>query len=348
MNYESSAKQILNVLGKDNIQSATHCMTRLRFVLKDEAGIDDERVKKIPGVMGVMRKGGQYQIIIGNEVAKCFAELKKLGVASSDEPAEKPKEKMTLKGVGNAILDYISGSMSALIPALIGGGMIRVLLMILSLCGVINESHDRRRCRRCADRAVLPGGVYIFAVPSPLSLPQFISESGGSNFTHALIVAAVSVIVTALITWFTTDPEDGSEPSQPEIEEVTPQAEAGFHDTRKIASPLSGQIIPLAQVNDATFAEEMMGKGMAVIPDEGVVYAPFDGTVEALFLTGHAIGLKSEGGVQLLIRFDLDAIRQAGYDVTTPVIVTNSNDYIDVIGKEGAHADATQPLLYVM
>ena len=120
MNYESSAKQILNALGKDNIQSATHCMTRLRFVLKDEAGIDDERVKKIPGVMGVMRKGGQYQII-GNEVAKCFAELKKLGVVSSDEPAEKPKEKMTLKGVGNAILDYISGSMSALIPALIEG-----------------------------------------------------------------------------------------------------------------------------------------------------------------------------------------------------------------------------------
>lgn len=50
MNYESSAKQILNVLGKDNIQSATHCMTRLRFVLKDEAGIDDERVKKIPAL----------------------------------------------------------------------------------------------------------------------------------------------------------------------------------------------------------------------------------------------------------------------------------------------------------
>lgn len=118
---------------------------------------------------------------------------------------------------------------------------------------------------------------------------------------------------------------------------------------------------------------------MAVILDEGVVYAPFDGTVEALFLTGHAIGLKSEGGVQLLIhigldtvnlngqhftpavkngdsvkvgdvliRFDLDVIRQAGYDVTTPVIVTNSNDYIDVIGKESAHADAMQPLLYVM
>ena len=115
-----------------------------------------------------------------------------------------------------------------------------------------------------------------------------------------------------------------------------------------IGGGVAGVLIGLFSLEAYTFAEEMMGKGMAVIPDEGVVYAPFDGTVEALFLTGHAIGLKSEGGVQLLIHFDLDAIRQAGYDVTTPVIVTNSNDYIDVIGKESAHADAMQPLLYVM
>ena len=146
-----------------------------------------------------------------------------------------------------------------------------------------------------------------------------------------------------------------------------------------IGGGVAGVLIGLFSLEAYTFAEEMMGKGMAVIPDEGVVYAPFDGTVEALFPTGHAIGLKSEGGVQLLIhigldtvnlngqhftpavkngdsvkagdvliRFDLDAIRQAGYDVTTPVIVTNSNDYIDVIGKEGAHADAMQPLLYIM
>lgn len=115
-----------------------------------------------------------------------------------------------------------------------------------------------------------------------------------------------------------------------------------------IGGGVAGVLIGLFSLEAYTFAEEMMGKGMAVIPDEGVVYAPFDGTVEALFLTGHAIGLKSEGGVQLLIHFDLDVIRQAGYDVTTPVIVTNSNDYIDVIGKESAHADAMQPLLYVM
>ena len=99
MNRSKMAADILRLVGgKENVASVTNCMTRLRFVLKDEAGIDDERVKKIPGVMGVMRKGGQYQIIIGNEVAKCFAELKKLGVASSDEPAEKSKEKLDAQG----------------------------------------------------------------------------------------------------------------------------------------------------------------------------------------------------------------------------------------------------------
>ena len=162
MDAKKTAQQVLEqVGGAENVTFLTHCVTRLRFNLKSMDGVDEAKVKAVPGVVGVVNKGGQYQVIIGNEVAKCFAELKKLGVASGDEPAEKPKEKLTLKGVGNAILDYISGSMSALIPALIGGGMIRVLLMILSLCGVINESHDRRRCRRCADRAVLPGGVYI-------------------------------------------------------------------------------------------------------------------------------------------------------------------------------------------
>ena len=98
-----------------------------------------------------------------------------------------------------------------------------------------------------------------------------------------------------------------------------------------------------------------------------------------MFPTGHAIGLKNENDVQLLIhigldtvnlngqyfeaavkngnsvkagdtliRFDLDSIMKAGYDVTTPVIVTNTSDYIDVIGKESEHEDALQPLLYVM
>ena len=73
MDYKKLAERILEKLGgKENVESVVHCMTRLRFVLKDESQVDDEQVKKIKGVIGVMKKSGQYQIIIGNEVASVY------------------------------------------------------------------------------------------------------------------------------------------------------------------------------------------------------------------------------------------------------------------------------------
>lgn len=125
-----------------------------------------------------------------------------------------------------------------------------------------------------------------------------------------------------------------------------------------ITAPLSGTAIPLNEVKDDTFAQEILGKGLAIIPEEGTVVAPFDATVETLFDTKHAIGLKRADGLELLIHigintvelngapytalvaegdsvsagqtlitFDIPAIRNAGYDITTPVIITNSDDY---------------------
>lgn len=126
-------------------------------------------------------------------------------------------------------------------------------------------------------------------------------------------------------------------------------------------SPLKGQAIPLSQVKDETFAGEVLGKGAAVVPEEGKVYAPFDGTVDTVFETKHAVGLTSRDGVEILIHvglntvelngkfyethvkegdmvkagqlltsFSMEDIRKAGYDITTPVIVTNSDDYEEV------------------
>lgn len=80
MDYAPTAREILaKVGGESNIVSVTHCMTRLRLTLKDESIAKDEEVKAIKGVVGVMRKAGQYQIIIGNEVNKCYSEILKLG-----------------------------------------------------------------------------------------------------------------------------------------------------------------------------------------------------------------------------------------------------------------------------
>lgn len=126
-------------------------------------------------------------------------------------------------------------------------------------------------------------------------------------------------------------------------------------------SPLEGTAIPLSQVNDVTFASEVLGKGMAVLPAKGQVVAPCDATVETVFDTKHAIGMRTDNGVellvhiglntvelggkyytthvqegeqvkkgQLLVSFDMDKIKEAGYDLTTPLVVTNSDDFRDV------------------
>lgn len=132
-----------------------------------------------------------------------------------------------------------------------------------------------------------------------------------------------------------------------------------------IYSPLLGQVIPVEEVPDDTFAAKVLGDGMAVIPSEGIVYAPFDGWVEKVYDSKHAISISSMDGIELLIHvgigteelagkfyesfvsdgdqiqrgeqllgFDMAGMKEAGYSTVTPVIVTNSDDY-DVIYLEG-------------
>ncbi|MDD3219804.1 MAG: beta-glucoside-specific PTS transporter subunit IIABC [Lachnospiraceae bacterium] len=143
MDYAKTAAQVLEAIGgKSNVVSATHCITRLRFVLKDESGIDDEKVKGIKGVMGVMRKGGQYQVIIGNDVAVCYTELAKLGDfddGKSKVEEVKVKQKFTFKGWVNSVLDTIAGSMTPILPAIIGCGMVKLVIVLLDLFHVSSE-----------------------------------------------------------------------------------------------------------------------------------------------------------------------------------------------------------------
>ena len=143
-----------------------------------------------------------------------------------------------------------------------------------------------------------------------------------------------------------------------------------------VKSPVEGTVKDLAEVNDNVFAEGLMGKGIAIEPKVGKVVAPFDGIVEAIFKTNHAIGLKSKDGAEvlihigldtvnlegnhfkshiekgqaikagdLLVEFDIDAIKKEGYDVITPVIITNSDNFKDVMAVKNGEVTNKDDLL---
>ncbi|RHW45432.1 PTS beta-glucoside transporter subunit IIBCA [Bombilactobacillus bombi] len=608
MDYKKSSQAIFqNVGGNQNINSLTHCMTRLRFKLKDESIVDDTIVKKIPGVVGINHQSGQYQIIIGNDVSEYYKELSKLVDTSSDDVSISTDKK---ENWFNQFANFISSCMSPLIPALIGGGMMKVILILLPMLGWISEksstyaflnifgdapfyflpimlaftsakyfkvspmlavtvagimlhpnfeamikagkavslmglpvtlatysssvipillmvwlmkyieagidkicpasmksilkpllmifvcgtlalvvvgplgtfagkflsdiilfiqskanwiamplmaafmplivmtgmhwafspiflaasvatpdslilpamlaaniaqgaaslavavktkNKNTRQIATAASISALVAGVtepslygvtlkykkplyatmisgainglfmgfvnlksFAFAVPSLVSLPQFVSKTNSNNLINAVIVLVASIIITFVLTLvigFDDEPEvEASTKTDNNLTKtqtlVTDKIATG---TTKIYSPLIGQIINLENVSDQTFSQKVLGEGVAIVPTEGKVYAPFDGEVMTVFPTKHAIGLKSNTGTEVLIHIgldtvnlkgkpftsyikdgqtikkgqllmdvDLDAIKQADYDITTPVVITNSSEFSEV------------------
>ena len=171
MDAKKTAQQVLEqVGGAENVTFLTHCVTRLRFNLKSMDGVDEAKVKAVPGVVGVVNKGGQYQVIIGNEVAAVYDELMKLGDFGGKEvkqpaaPAEEKKSRVSI------ILDTLAGVFTPLMPLIAGAGMIKALLSVLTLFGWIDKS----------------GNLYYFlnfiADSSYYFLPIFLANSAAKKF----------------------------------------------------------------------------------------------------------------------------------------------------------------------
>lgn len=137
--YEELADKIVSLVGgKDNIQMVTHCVTRLRFNVKDKNKVDLEAVKKLPGAMGAQWSGDQLQVIIGQAVGDAYELVcKKHGLGgggSVDEDlGDKPKKKISV----SAILDSIAGCITPLIPLLMAGGFIKIVVILGELTGLL-------------------------------------------------------------------------------------------------------------------------------------------------------------------------------------------------------------------
>lgn len=148
-NFNELAKRILEeVGGKENIMHVAHCATRLRLNLKDESIPSDEKLKELSGVIGVMHSGGQLQIIIGQDVSLLYNEVCEIGNFSSDtklnSTSKDQKKKITLKSIGNGILDALSGSLTPAIPIITVAAFFKMIPAIFgpTMLKLISETSD--------------------------------------------------------------------------------------------------------------------------------------------------------------------------------------------------------------
>lgn len=139
MDYKQTAALVLeNVGGNENVSHFEHCSTRLRFTLNDNSKVNVEKLKSIPGVMAV-KMNVQCQVVIGNEVVEVYDEVMKLlgKNMESTSTASKPKQKQK---IGSVILDFIVGVFQPLVPAIAGGGILKSVLLLLSVTGLMDST----------------------------------------------------------------------------------------------------------------------------------------------------------------------------------------------------------------
>lgn len=207
---------------------------------------------------------------------------------------------------------------------------------------------------------------------SILTLPGYI----GKGFAGFCIACAIAYFGSAIVTYlFGFQDNMILEPDKNSIAEDAGTDISGKQEA-EIKSPVNGKVILLSEVKDEAFAAEALGKGIAIVPRDGKICAPCDGVVSALFPTGHAVGITSAEGAEVLIHVgmdtvklngagftvhvsegqrikagdllmeaDLEVIMRAGYDTTTPVIITNTEEYSEVKSAGEGMVKAGDPVI---
>ena len=136
--YVTLAKDIVRLVGgKENVTNAFHCQTRVRFSLADEGKADQAAIEKLDGVISVLRSGGQFQVVIGPQVADVYEEIEPLLDLKASDADAAPTEK---KGVFEVIVDFISGTFQPIIPALSGAGMVKAVMALLVVFNLIDKT----------------------------------------------------------------------------------------------------------------------------------------------------------------------------------------------------------------
>ncbi|WP_210610964.1 beta-glucoside-specific PTS transporter subunit IIABC [Priestia flexa] len=228
---------------------------------------------------------------------------------------------------------------------------------------------------------------YYFAyagLPGPLTLVNGISSDYPSSIWGILIGSAIAIIMPIVliqIFGFGEDTAtDGAESNAIENQEVAAASDSqAMNKDEEMTSPMTGKVIPLSQVPDEVFSSGAMGEGIAIEPSDNKLVAPFDGAVIMIAPSKHAIGLRSDSGIELLVHigldtvtldgqpftlhvkdgdkvkkgdliaeFDLESIKQANLKTITPIIITNSHAYKKVISEDVQSSTVTTNLFTIV
>ena len=294
-----------------------------------------------------------YDQILGLSLGASFAQI---GVVLAILLQTKDQK---LKGI--ALPAFISGIFGVTEPAIYGVTLPRKKPFILS----------------CTAAGVGGGLIGFFGtrmyMMGGFSIPATIGPKGGVDMSvYGLMIAMAVSFVLGFVLQIALGKKsvdaDYDEKQAKAVQEVANQADViakaapasntDLNVSTELVSPLDGELLPLSEVKDEVFSSGAMGEGVAIEPSQGVLHAPADGRVVMTFPTGHAIGMKTKDGAEILmhigmdtvnlqgkgfetlvdkgdevkagdelVKFDIDEIHSAGYIVTTSIVVTNSKDY---------------------
>ncbi|QBX93284.1 glucose PTS transporter subunit IIA [Lactiplantibacillus plantarum] len=369
MDYKPLAKEILKNIGtKSNVRSITHCVTRVRFVLNDESQANDEVIRDLDGVLDVVKQGGQYQVVIGPSVGSVYDAIIDVAnfsdnVINSSEIAAPTSDETEEKGFLNKALGLISSIFIPVLGLLSGAGMIKAILSLCTVIGLLTAKSGTYIILSALGDTLF----YFFPIvvgwsaARKFGLKEIYGVTLGAFLVYpTLATAASSTAVTTIFKGtifalkykmtFLGIPVALQSYSSTVIPIIIIVWFASY-----VYAPVAGESFDLTTVHDDVFSKLVLGDGIAVKPSDGKVYAPVTGIVRVAYPTGHAVGLASDDGEEVLIHIGIDtvnlegkhfkmhvaqgmrvkkgdllvdfdeaAISAAGYDTTVMMVVTKS------------------------
>lgn len=191
--YTQLASEVVEAVGgKENIISVTNCMTRLRFVLKDDNIPSEEQVKAVKGVKGVMNKGGQYQVIIGTHVCEVVKDVKKVAGLGDEEPVKTDNGKKDT--LFNRFFKTISGCIMPMIGPMIAGGILKGILTIFVTAGMLTKDSGTYQLLYAAADALLYFMPIVvgFSAGKVFGCNPYVTATIGAALVYPSLVTAVS------------------------------------------------------------------------------------------------------------------------------------------------------------